>query len=443
MTGQWFFLLDSCVFFATAYVLVALRYGDPSSVLFLQELWIFAAVFLLVSFLLWLFSFYDVKQLRKAKIAYKSLLIPGIISLIGSAAMIYFISALPFHIPTPRRILIALLLIYFSYIYILRHNYFKLDAAKISVLLFGQSPTLQELAKQMKQSRGFLVRGWEEAPSATKHYSLHNLDYVIIGSKLFQQNPTAWDIISNKFIAKGAVVDTDFNLYEQILRRVSRESIENEEWLLRGIGSRQQNTIYPLFKRAADFFLAVCMLPFLIPLAGIIWLCIRLIDGYSPLFIQKRVGQLEKPIYVYKFRTIKPGGTEENITRCGKILRRFRLDEIPQLYNVLRGDISFVGPRPIWFNEHDFLRRYVPNHALRTIVRPGITGWAQLSFKAPPTYFNFRDQAPENLDSHSFDAAFTRFSYDVWYIKNRSLLLDLEIMIKTGLRMFIKDSKVH
>ncbi len=442
MNGTLFFLLDSIVFFALSYLLVFLRHGELSASLFVKELWVFVPIFLLVSFVVWLFSFYDVKQLRKRKIAYKSLAIAGFISLISSAAMIYFIAALPFHLPTPRRILIVILLVYFSYIYFLRRNYFKLDAAKINVYLFGQSATLQQLSAEMASSRGFKVRAWEQTPSAQRHYSLRNLDYVVIGSKLFAQQPEAWDIISRDFIAKGAVVDTDFNVYEKILRRSSRESIEDNEWLLRGIGSRQENTIYPLLKRAADVVLALLMLPFLLPLAVLIWVLIRVIDGYAPLFIQKRVGQLEKPIYIYKFRTIKPGGTEENITRCGKILRRFRLDEIPQLFNVLRGDISFVGPRPIWFNEHEFLQQYVPNHALRTLVKPGITGWAQLNFKAPPTYFNSREHSPENLDPVAFEAAFTRFSYDVWYIKNRSLLLDFEIMIKTGLRMFIKDSKV-
>ena len=237
-------------------------------------------------------------------------------------------------------------------------------------------------------------------------------------------------------------MDTDFNAYEQILRKASRESIEDTAWLLRGIGNRQQHTMYYMLKRTFDLILALAMFPILFPLGCLIWLLIRIIDGYSPLFIQKRVGQLEKPIYIYKFRTIKPGGTEAHITRAGKILRRFRLDEIPQVINVIKGDISFVGPRPIWFNEHEFLKNHVPNHNLRTIVKPGITGWAQLNFKAPPTYFNFRNQSPENLDPRSFDAAFTRFSYDVWYIKNCSIGLDLDIMVKTGLRMFIKDSKV-
>ena len=442
MTGKLFFALDTLVFFGITWLAVLLRHSGISWVAFRYQLWTFIPIFLFASFILWLFSFYDVKLLRKQVIEYRRLVIAFFITLVGSASVIYFVSALPPELPTPRRILIAILMFYFAYVYLFRRNYFKLDVAKTNLLFFGESSTLTELSKELKKSRGFRIRGNEPLPTAEKHYTLRNIDLVVIGSKLFREHPQAWDIISSNFIAKGAVVDTDFNAYEQIFRRVSRESIEDNTWLLRGIGNRRENTTYNMLKRVMDLTLAICLLPFIIPLGCFIWLFIRVIDGYPPLFIQKRVGQLEKPIYVYKFRTIKPGGTEENITRTGKILRRFRLDEIPQVFNVLRGDVSFVGPRPIWFNEHEFLKKYVPNHGLRTLVKPGITGWAQLNFKAPPTYFNFRNDAPEQLDPHAFDAAFTRFSYDVWYIKNRSVGVDIDIMIKTGLRMFIKDSTI-
>ena len=117
------------------------------------------------------------------------------------------------------------------------------------------------------------------------------------------------------------------------------------------------------------------------------------------------------------------------------------MDEIPQLINVLRGELSFVGPRPLWEGELTILNSNIPNHTIRTIVKPGITGWAQLNFKAPPNY-KITDAQHPAAEPHAFDAAFTRFSYDVWYIKNRSLWLDIEIMIKTGIRAFIKDSYV-
>lgn len=441
MSINFFFVIDTIAFFALTWFSLSVRHSGLSWEQFGLQLWAFLPIFVFTTFVLWLFSFYDIKLLRKRVIAYRRLGIAFLISILGSASIIYFLSAF-LSLPTPRRILIFILLIYFTYVYVLRRNYFKLDFAKVNALVFGTSPTINELVKSMRASRGYRIKEYENAPAADKKYNLKNIDLVIIGSKLFRDNPQAWDVITKKFIAKGAFVDTDFNVYERVFQRASRESIEDSMWLLRGIGNRHEDAMYNMLKRTFDLSLAIILLPFLIPLACFIWLAIRVIDGYPPLFIQKRVGQMEKPIYVYKFRTIKPGGTEAHITKCGKILRRFRLDEIPQIYNVLRGDVSFVGPRPIWFNEHEFLDKQIPNHGLRTLAKPGITGWAQLNFKAPPTYFNFRNQDPEKLDPHAFDAAFTRFSYDVWYIKNKSVSLDLDIMIKTGIRMFIKDSKI-
>lgn len=443
MNGKLFFAIDTLVFFVFTWGILYVRHGGLSWGEFRHQLWAFVPIFLLVSFVLWLFSFYDIKLLRKHVISYKRLAIAFLVTLIGSASVIYFVSALPLQIPTPRRILLVILLSYLSYIYFLRRNYFKLDFAKTNLLFFGESPTLNELLREVKDSSGFRVSGQSAVPEPGKHYQLANLDLVIIGSRLFKEHPESWDIISKDFIAKGAYVDTDFNAYERILRRVSRESIEDSTWLLRGIGSRHEHLMYSMFKRVVDVALALCLLPVLFPLGCLIWVFIRMVDGYPPLFIQKRVGYLEKPIHIYKFRTIRPGGTEEHVTRCGKILRRFRLDEIPQLINVLRGDISFVGPRPIWHNEHEFLKKHVPNHTLRTLVKPGITGWAQLNFKAPPTYFNFRKDTSSAPDTQAFDSAFIRFSYDVWYVKNRSIGLDLDILIRTGSRIFIKDSKVE
>ncbi len=442
MTGRAFLLLDAIAFLLITWGTLTLRHGGLTWPQFRDQLYVFLPIFALATFVLWLFSFYDVQLLRKRVIAYKRLIIAYIITLLGSASVIYFAELLPFPLPTPRRVLIAILFIYFAYIYALRRNYFKLDFAKRNVLIFGSSPTITELVKGMRASRGYRIKEYENVPQEGKKYNLKNLDLVIVGSKLFRENPQSWETITRQFIAKGACVDTDFNAYEQVFQRVSRESVEDSMWLLRGIGNRRENSLYNMLKRSMDISLALVMLPFIIPLGCFIWLFIRVVDGYPPLFIQKRVGYLEKPIYVYKFRTIKPGGTEANITKCGKILRRFRLDEIPQVWNVLKGEISFVGPRPIWGNEYDFLNKYVPNHNIRTIVKPGITGWAQLNFKAPPTYFNFRNDDPSTLDPHAFDAAFKRLSYDAWYIKNHSIMLDIEILVKTGLRMFIKDSHV-
>ena len=443
--GKFFFFTDALVFFLMTSGILHLRHGGISWVFLRNQLYVFIPIFLFATFILWLFSFYDVKLLRKQAIAYKRLVIAGVITLLGSASMIYFMSAMPmFHLPTPRRILIVILAGYFVYIYLFRRNYFKLDGTKTNVLIFGNSDTIRELIKGMRKSRGYQVKAYEEVPVSGKKYRLKDIDIVITGSKLFREKPEAWDIITKDFIAKGVQVDTDFNAYENVFQRISRESVQDSMWLLRGIGNRHENSMYVMLKRAVDLTLALLMLPFLIPLGCFIWLLVRVVDCCDPIFTQTRVGYFGKEFTMYKFRTITPTTQEsekETLTRTGNFLRRFRLDEIPQIINVLKGELSLVGPRPLWVGEYTILNEHIPNHHIRSIAKPGITGWAQLNFKAPPNYKTKNGQGSLQ-EKAAFEAAFTRFSYDVWYIKNHSILLDLEILVKTGLRMFIKDSHV-
>lgn len=444
MKRRFFLLLDFLAFFTILFIAIAIRKLHIDWITYINNCKVFVFVFAFCTFALWLFSFYDFKALRKQFLSYKSLILAFLLSTFLSVCFFYFLSGrLP--LLTPKAILMAVLLMYFIYIYWVRKTYFQMDFSKVNLLLFGQSQTLDDIAAEAASSKGFSIRAKEQEPSADKNYSLRNLDFVVVGSKLFSDKPEAWNIISEKFISKGACVDTDFNIFEQTFRRVSRESIDDGMWLLRGIGNRRESSTYNMLKRSLDLALTVIMLPFLVPIGAVIWLAIKCLDQEKPIFTQKRVGYMGKIITIYKFRTIKQQNQEsdkEEITRTGAWLRRFRLDEIPQIINVLKGDISFVGPRPIWSQEHDFLNQHIPHHAIRTIVKPGITGWAQLNFKAPLTYVNFKNGKPETFEAQSFDGAFTRFSYDVWYIKNRSIWLDLEIMVKTGLRMFIKDSHV-
>ena len=445
MNNRVFLLLDGVVFFLLTWGILSLRHGGLTWPQFRDQLYVYIPIFFLATFVLWLFSFYDVKLLRKQVIAYKRLIIAWFITLLGSASVIYFASASPLlHLPTPRRILIVILFIYFAYIYILRRNYFKLDFAKTNVLIFGNSPTITELIKGMHASRGYRIKEYENVPQEEKKYNLKNIDLVVVGSKLFRETPQAWNVVTKQFISKGVCVDTDFNAYERIFQRISRESVEDSMWLLRGIGNRHENSMYNMLKHTMDVGLSVLMLPILIPLGCFIWLLVRLIDHCDPIFKQKRVGYFGKEFTMYKFRTITPKTQEseqETLTKTGHFLRRFRLDEIPQIINVLKGELSLVGPRPLWIGEYTILNEHIPHHHIRSIAKPGITGWAQLNFKAPPNY-KTKNGNKQLAERDAFEGAFTRFAYDVWYIKNHSFLLDIDIIIKTGLRMFIKDSSV-
>ena len=160
---------------------------------------------------------------------------------------------------------------------------------------------------------------------------------------------------------------------------------------------------------------AVLWLPLLLLLAGVVWLGM----GRPVLFRQVRAGRLGQPFELIKFRTMRPGpgNDDERLTPFGRRLRATSLDELPQLLNVLRGDMALVGPRPLPLR---YVPRYTPEQARRLEVRPGITGWAQVNGRNALSW-------PE------------RFKLDVWYIEHQSLWLDLRILLLTVLKVLRRE----
>lgn len=438
MTRFLFFWADFFIYLLVITSVIILRHGDFIPMTFYYNCQILIPLFFLISTLLWVFSFYDLQLLKKWQITYKNLFIAFFISFLMAAAFIYYMAPV-LNIATPKVILLAVFTLYFCYIYLSRKLYASITFHKTDILVFGKSTTLNKLLKELKDSKHYnIVARYETVEDITYP---KNIDLVLVSSKLFSQNKEAWNIISHKFLLKGYLLTTDLLMFEDVFKRISKEGIKDNMWLLRGIAARRTHHVYHIVKRGIDIMFSLCLLPIFILPMFFIYFLIKFIDNFDPIFLQERVGQNENDIYIYKFRTMIP--KTENITKLGTVLRRFRLDEIPQIINILKGDISIVGPRPLYQAEYEFLNKYIPSHAVRSIVKPGLTGWAQLNFKAPPTYC-----VQENIDLENkptdevFDAAFQRLAYDVWYIKNRSLMLDIEILLKTAKRAFIKDSTI-
>ncbi len=174
-------------------------------------------------------------------------------------------------------------------------------------------------------------------------------------------------------------------------------------------------------KRILDFIAAFLGLLFLGPLLAIVALLVRLKLGYPVIYRQVRPGLHGHPFVIYKFRTMTDACDSEGkllpdadrLTPLGRFLRASSLDELPELYNVLKGEMSLVGPRPLLV---EYLDRYTPEQARRHDVRPGITGWAQVNGRQ------------ELLFSK-------RLELDVWYVDHHSLLLDLKILWMTIARV--------
>ena len=170
-------------------------------------------------------------------------------------------------------------------------------------------------------------------------------------------------------------------------------------------------------KRLSDILLVLLSAPFWLPLLTVLALLVRLKLGAPVLFRQRRAGLHGRPFTLLKFRTMldacdaggNPLPDDKRLTPLGNLLRRTSLDEFPELINVLRGDMSLVGPRPLLAR---YLGRYTPEQARRHEIRPGITGWAQ-------------------VNGRNAIAWEEKFRLDVWYVDHRSLLLDAKILVRT------------
>jgi lipopolysaccharide/colanic/teichoic acid biosynthesis glycosyltransferase len=172
-------------------------------------------------------------------------------------------------------------------------------------------------------------------------------------------------------------------------------------------------------KRLADVSLSAMGLVLLLPLLLVVALLVLIDIGSPILFAQERPGLHGRPLRLVKFRTMRqgPGTDAERLTRLGRLLRRLSIDELPQLWNVLKGEMSLVGPRPLLM---EYLDRYTPEQARRHEARPGITGWAQVNGRNAIGWEQ-------------------KFALDVWYVDNRSFWLDIRILALTAWKVLKRE----
>jgi len=195
-------------------------------------------------------------------------------------------------------------------------------------------------------------------------------------------------------------------------------------WFLENL-KESQKIIYEIYKRAIDVVLALIILILTVPFLPILYLIVKL-NSHGPfLFMQTRTGRLGKKFLAIKIRTMHKNSetngpqwaikNDPRVTRSGRFMRKTRIDEIPQLINILRGEMSFIGPRPERPEFIEKLEHKIPYYNERLLVKPGLTGWAQVNFP----YGSSEADAMEKLQ------------YDLYYIKNRSAILDTSIFLKT------------
>ena len=294
----------------------------------------------------------------------------------------------------------------------------------------GQHQVVRYVAS-IKELRGKPVGGeGSPAPFVEASHLLPHLDResavgyeaIVVASDLEKLPPGVLRRLTEINFEELPVFTTD-SFYEAYWNRIPLETV-NESWPLETEFVLVQHSVYSTIKRVLDFVVAVLVLVLASPLMFLVVVAIMVMDGFPVIYSQKRVGVYQKPFTLYKFRTMKVGSDkgdgytregDARVSKLGGLLRKLRLDEVPQLWNVIKGDMSMIGPRAEWVRLVEGYEKDIPHYHFRHLVRPGITGWAQVNYP----YGASREDTLQKL------------SYDLYYIRNFSLRLDAEVLLKT------------
>lgn len=301
--------------------------------------------------------------------------------------------------------------------------------------ILGESQEARALLKEIKARPylGYNVRKVYQIGQVNKNFyqriKQDNIDILIIN----ESSKTEFQTVEALYQCLEARINFwDLpSAYEMICAKVPLSFIK-KEWFLDNLKEREK-ALYDKLKRWFDMVFASVLLLITLPLWLLIALAIKL-ESKGPVFYkQKRIGKDKRVFWLFKFRSMeenaesqgKPIWAERNDkrrTKAGRVLRRTHLDELPQLINVLKGEVSMVGPRPERPMFVSQLENQIPHYHLRHLIRPGVTGWDQIKFKYARTVI-------DSLD---------KFEYDLYYLKNRNFLLDLGILLKTFQSLFRK-----
>ncbi|WP_299276281.1 sugar transferase [uncultured Psychroserpens sp.] len=390
-----------------------------------------------------IFEIYDLQKSSKLDVTFRNIVLTA-----STTVLFYLLTPVltPF-LPEQRLQIVYFYLILIIMIFVWRWAYIVFISSPRfykKVLLVGEISNIENIIKPLNQSDpNYKIVGFINSETETdspikfkglKEFESSMLMEVIKKEKISEiliasyNSETITPEIYHDLITlldQGFTIREYTQVFEEITYRVPIQFVGKDFYKYFPFSRSNQNTLYLFFHRTFDIAFSVIGLIFGLCILPLIFLG-NIIANKGPLFyFQERVGQNGKLFQIVKLRSMvvnaETGGAkwaqknDSRITKFGMFLRRSRLDEIPQFINVLRGDMSIIGPRPerpFFVNE---LSRIIPFYETRHIVKPGLTGWAQVNTRY----------------GSSVDDSLTKLQYDLYYIKHRSLFLDINIIVKT------------
>jgi exopolysaccharide biosynthesis polyprenyl glycosylphosphotransferase len=389
-----------------------------------------------ILYLFWLITFYIFGLYDLSIIRRKVSFFPRIIWAIATCFIlgVIFFYLLPVFGITPKTNLALNILIFGVLLIVWRNSFYSLFFSRLlnKAAIVGDGSQNLVLAEEIRKRPylGYKAVELDNNKTLLEQIKEKGIDTLIVPDDI-QGNSELVSALYQCLPARVSFLNWS-RAYENICSKVP-VSFVAKTWFLENIREGEKS-IYDSSKRAIDIILAGLLLIITLPLWLFIAILIKIEDGGAAIYWQKRIGKDGKPFLLYKFRSMKTGAENETgavwaekgdprTTKIGKTLRRLHLDELPQMVNVLRGDISLVGPRP---ERPEFvlqLTKEIPHYDIRQLIKPGFTGWAQIKFRYGRTVMDARE----------------KFEYDLFYLKNRSLILDMGILLKTLQLFFQKD----
>ncbi len=440
---------DIIILYAALAAALTVRYRGFDLLTFKNHLVPFTIIFFFWVVIFYIHNLYDLAIAKNNRIFYSALFRALLINIAFTVVFFYFAPQISSITIAPKTNLV-LTVIFFVILSWLWRNLFNLFAKSstlnINTAIVGHNRQVLELAKDVIKNPqiGYkikLIVQHEENGVIPKlnelefkdikiEIGLNNLKEALLREKI----TTA--IVAPEIYRSPELIQTLFecirhkidfinlsSFYEKIVQKIPVSAI-NQIWFLENISQRQRG-FYEFFKRVFDFLAGIILLIASLPLWPVIAVIIK-IESSGPVFYkQTRVGQSGKPFKVIKFRSMikdaekdGPKMAQENdprVTKLGRFMRKTRLDELPQLWNVIKGEMSFVGPRAERPEFHEELKIHIPFYQERYLIKPGLSGWAQIKH-------GYSSSIEDNLE---------KIQYDLFYIKNRSFFFDLGILLKT------------
>lgn len=425
---------DAAAFIAALWLSLFLRNLEaPSFEFFMTHMAPFG-----ILFAVWILVFYIAGLYEKHTVILKSRL-PSTLArtqLVNSAIAAGFFYFIPYFGITPKTILFIHLLISFVLILSWRtYGYFFLAKRKPNnAVLIGSGSEMRELLEEVNGNPIYDIKFvssidlsranengfWDEV---VEH--IYSEDVSVIAIDLADKNvEPVLPHLYNLIFSNINFIDMH-KVYEDIFDRVP-VSLLKHDWFLENVSTRPRGS-YDVLKRIMDIAISFILLVLSLVLYPLIILAIKLDDRGSIFITQDRVGEGNRPVRIMKFRTMTrddrgdygAGGEPNKVTRVGAFLRKSRLDELPQLWDVLKGDLSFIGPRPELPALAKKYSEEIPYYNVRHLIKPGLSGWAQIRQENHPHHKEAVEETREKL------------MYDLYYVKNRSFFLDIKIALRS------------